>query len=146
MDTLHILCYSSKPSFSKKVRETLNKNMSRAQEDAVPGFEVYHLSSLSEVVPTDLKRQSSVLIIDLESFDVDIEKAIPDITDRFINQSLVLVTDQPDLESLQVDHKIFNVKHADLESSLFLAFLYSLANQSDLIASNLEREVEATHY
>jgi len=135
MDTKYILSYSSKPPFTKKLKE----HLSGAQEHAQPGppLDIYHLSSISEVIPADLKKNSHVVILDLDSLDIDINEDLPDFIDKFQKQSLVLVAEKISLIPFQIDHDLYRVSSADLDSPLFLSFLFSLVSQSELIESNL---------
>jgi diguanylate cyclase (GGDEF)-like protein len=136
MATINILCYSSRSSFIKKLRGILP--VSKTQDSPGSSFKIHPFSALSEVVHPDLKNTSPLLILDLDSFETDVDKTVTAFTERFKEQTLILVSDHPEPTSIQFNHKLLKVNHINLESSLFSAFVHALTSQSALISSNLE--------
>jgi diguanylate cyclase (GGDEF)-like protein len=135
MEPIYILCLSSKPSFAKKIKDSL-----KSFQDSnlpFPTLELYLFSELSELIPADLKKTSQILIIDLESLELDLEKLLPEIAAIFHKQTLVLAADDISSIPFQIDKSIYRVNMRDLESPLFLSFIYALYSQAELIESNL---------
>ena len=135
MEVIHILCCSPSKSFTKRLREHLTSSKSQGQGG--PLLKISHSSDLTEVRSSDLEKKCHVVIIDLESFDNNIDQLLLEIEEGCQKQSLVLVAENISSIPIQEKPNIYRVSRTDLDSSLFLTFLYSLVSQSKLFESNL---------
>ena len=135
MDSIKIICISTKSSFIKEIKGVLIP-------EGIPNFpnasiEVVHLSSISKNLPSSIKNASQVVIVDYSTVDSDLSELIADISDKYAAQSLVIVADDiSQLLALQ-DEKVYLVDTQYLASNLFRSFISCLVSQSDLIQTNL---------
>jgi len=139
MDKLHILTISSKSGFSKQIKAAL-KSTTR-ERFTIPPFGVDQLTALPEEIPEELMDIPLVVLVDLDSFKIDVEGTVNQIKEYLPGKSLVLISDQgySKLESIVLSvPATFLLKTDELTSSLFPPFLYSLISQANLIQNNLD--------
>ncbi len=135
MNSINILCLSSKSSFIKKIKGLLTP----AKGTGFPNLpvEIHHLSSITDNIPTELFHSCQVVIVDQNSLDSELDDLLPELSAKFDKKSLVLVADNISTIPLQFEQAIYMVNVQDLESPLFLNFISCLVSHSDLIQSNL---------
>jgi diguanylate cyclase (GGDEF)-like protein len=129
MDVIHILCCSPNKAFTKG----LQKHLTSSQGQPGLPFKITPSSDL----PADLDKKYQIVIIDLESFDFNLDQFLIGFEERSQKQSLVLIAEKISPIPLPTEHNIYKISQSDLGSSLFLTFLYSLVSQSKLLESNL---------
>jgi diguanylate cyclase (GGDEF)-like protein len=138
MDKLHILTISSKSNFSKQIKAAL-KSSSR-DRFIIPPYSVDQLTALPEEIPEALMEIPLVVIVDLDSFKIDVEGTINQIKENLPGKALVLTSDQDysNFDSIiQSASPVYLVTTEELTSPLFAPFLFSLISQADLIQNNL---------
>jgi len=137
MDTLQIVAISSKSSFPKLIRESLQTYTHNLQ--SLPPLQVDHLSSLEEEIPENLKLSTLVVLVDLESLSGDWEDGIKMVQENFPGRVLVLISEGARPEkypAFQIENPIYLINRSDLSSPLFNSFLLTLTTQSELVQSN----------
>ena len=137
MDTLQIVAISSKSSFPKLIRESLQTYTHNLQ--SLPPLQIDHLSSLEEEIPENLKISTLVVLVDFESLSGDWEEGIKTVQENFPGRVLVLISEGASPEkypSFQIENPIYLINRSDLSSPLFNSFLLTLLTQSELIQSN----------
>jgi diguanylate cyclase (GGDEF)-like protein len=136
MESIYILSHSANPSFTKSLKGWLLSS----QNSGLPGpsLKIQHLSDLKEVIPAEVRESCHVMLVDIQSLDTPLEILLPEIAGSFKGISLVLVADGTSLIPYQEKRAIFRVNRKDLETPLFLNFIYSLVSQSEYLRSNLQ--------
>ena len=137
MDTLQIVAISSKSSFPKLIRESLQSYPHNLQ--SLPPLQVDHLYSLKEEIPETMKLSALVVLIDFESLAGDWEERIKKVQENFPGRVLVLISEgtRPEkFPSFQIENPIYLINRSDLSSPLFNSFLLTLITQSELLQSN----------
>ena len=138
MDTLQIVAISSKSSFPKFIKESLQSYHQTLQ--SLPPLQIDHLSSLEEEITETLRLSAFVVLVDFESLSGNWEEGIKQVQEKFPGRVLVLITegDQPEKTPLfQVESPVHFINIRDLSSPLFNSLLLTLISQSELIQSNL---------
>ena len=135
MDSIIILCLSSRSSFYKKIKDLLTTARGAGFPDQA--VKVHHFSSISDNVPSKLIRSCHVILVDRNSLDSDLDEALPELAAKFDKQPLVLVADNHSPIPHLLEQEIYKVNSQDLESPLFLNLMCCLVSHSNLIRSNL---------
>ena len=139
MDTLHILTISSKPRFSKLIREVLNSSPRSSQP--LPPYQVDHLKSLDKNITENLFQDAQVVLIDFDSLNMSWTELFSYNQENFTGQTLVLISDEKPTEEVPVllpDQPTYLLSKSDLSCHLLNPFLRSLIVQSSLFQTNRE--------
>jgi len=135
MDSIIILCLSSKSSFFKKIKGVLTTSERLSFPN--PAIEVHQFSSISDNIPVKLIHSCQIVIVDHNSIDSGLDDLLPDLSAIFDKKSLILVADNISPNPQLPDQVIYTLNSQDIESPLFLDFISCLVSHSDLVRSNL---------
>jgi len=134
MDDLQIIILSSKSAFTKKIRRGLKSFHNTCQ--SIPSIQVNQITSIDELSPDDIKKSPQIVLVDKEALGSDLDKGLQELNAAFPQEPLVLVADSDSPLSIQDNHGFYSVDDQEVESPLFLTFIYALANLSELIQEN----------
>ena len=138
MDKFHILTISSKANFPKQIKAAL-KTSSRDRY-LLPPFDIDQLSALPDDIPADLMGIPLVVLVDLDSFIIDVEGTISQLTEYLPGKAIVFISGQDHSSLKALSQSIsphYLLTAGELTSPLFAPFLSSLVSQAALIQNNL---------
>lgn len=133
MDPFQILTFSSKTSFSRKIKEVLASN---------PAFQINNLPSFPEEIPSNLRNETWIGIVEMAGQSSTGEDIVKIIQDQYPAHTFLLLWEGDALLSSPSPSDIYNLKIDVLSSSLFLPFITSLAEKSALAADKLQIETD----
>ncbi len=135
MESVNILCLSAKSAFLKKIKGIFLSGKDLLDQNFT--VEVHLFTSISSPIPANLVSSCQIVLVDHTGLEIALDKFIPELINKFNNQSLIIVSDKNITLPPESSRPIYNVLIQDLESSLFYSFISCLISQTALIQSNL---------
>ena len=136
MDNLRLLAIAKNAGFLKIIKESLISHYNR---QALPPYQLDHLSSFNDPQVPDFINSPQVLLSDIESLKNDRETKLSQLKETFSQQALILIAadDPPEKEPvLDSDKSLHIINQKDLSSTLFPHYLLNLVAQSELVQIN----------
>ena len=130
MNTLSVLTISSKAGFLKQLKGALKTSPD------MPAVEIYQISSVPEATRDAPASPPQLIMVDLDSLDIEIEDTISQIHQVLPGVALILVSgeDLKDLSSASKEASLTYLLPKDvLSSPLFPPFVSSLVSRTSLI-------------
>ena len=135
MESINILCLSTKSAFFKKIKGILETGKDLLFPTSA--VEIHCLSSITSPVPSISVNQYQIIIVDLDTLEENLDEFLPVLSTKYDVQSLVVVSDKSNTLPLQRSLNIYGIQSQDLEKNLFRSFISCLVSQSELTQSNL---------
>jgi diguanylate cyclase (GGDEF)-like protein len=130
MDTLNILTISNKAGFKKQIKGALKPSPD------MPAFEVNQISSLPDTPLDDPSSPPHLILVDLDSLELDVEDTIKRLHQDTPGVALILISDT-DLKDQSLTNQDSNPTYLlpkeVISNPLFPSFVSSLVFQSSLI-------------
>jgi diguanylate cyclase (GGDEF)-like protein len=124
MDTIHLLVLSPKTRLVGEVKSLLSP---------VQGFQIHHLTSLQNTIPTEVSDEFPIVIVDLDSLEDRYDQPLAILKNSFPGLSLIGITAQNDSQHQNSFPDYFLVEHKSLDTPIFPAFLRTLHGQKKLV-------------
>ena len=133
METLQILAFSPKTSFSKKIKGSLSPDS---------GFQINNIPSLPGEIPPELENGSWIGMVDMDQFAEPLEKIVETLREKYSDKLFLLLSDETTqyLDLIPPDIYLLDIK--SLSNFLFPPFLKSLAEKSALISAKEKVETD----
>jgi len=123
METIHLLVLSPTPRLFGEIKSLLSSGQ---------GFQIHHLSSLRDTIPSEVSDEFPIILVDLDSLETTRDQLLSLLKNTFPGLSLIGITSQ-EKSQYQPTSDIFLVEHDSLATPLFPAFLETLHGQKKLI-------------